>query len=87
MDINERFIIIEQTKPIHYLTIMKNGECPSRIQTFSLRWEVIDRGHQFVPLAITKTDSKFEVVARFADITEADAFRNLLIKIATVPKG
>jgi hypothetical protein len=67
-DRKERFVVVEQMRPTHYITDNKTIK--------PLKWEVIDRGEEFV---LYTPNSKDEVIARFATIEEANRLRTALL--------
>lgn len=62
----ERFIIIEQRKPLHFDT--KNGP---------MKFEVVDRGENFV----VGGQSADNVIARFAILHDAEHLVSLLLNL------
>jgi hypothetical protein len=74
-DPTERFIVIEQTKPTHWRTIIQPGAFDS-VLMMPCKYEVIDRGADFVPLQPTYPE--FVVLARFTNLHDASELRKRL---------
>lgn len=73
-DPSERFIVVEQKLPTAYIITTTS---PGDPLVKTIRWEVIDRGEEFV---IWKTNCKFDAIAAFADKEDALRLLRLLTR-------
>jgi hypothetical protein len=71
-DRNERFIIVQQQHPCHYLTVVH----PPEVKSTPLSWEVIDRGENFMPF---QEHTDWKTIARYTTEKEASDMRKLLV--------